>query len=251
MSGHRLDPDTGAAATLGLIVLQVDETIEGEVRRLLPQPDIALHVTRLPSGADLTRDSIAAMEADLPRAASLLPERPRYDAVAYACTSGATLLGRARVAELVRQGRAADLVLDPLGAVIADCEMRGITRLAMVSPYTADIGQPVAEALGAAGIAIVRATHMGEAVEANVARIARASVVEAARRVAAEGGIDGLFLSCTNLRTLDLIDDLEADLGLPVLSSNLSLARALARAAGTDVVMPEPRSTDQLSPRNP
>jgi maleate isomerase len=39
-------------------------------------------------------------------------------------------------------------------------------------------------------------------------------------------------LSCTNLRTLDVIDDLEAELGVPVLSSNLALARHMARATG-------------------
>ena len=67
------------------------------------------------------------------------------------------------------------------------------------------------------------------------------SVAEAARSVVGDGGVDAVFLSCTNLRTLDLIAPLEAELGMLVLSSNLCLARALARAAGTDVIMPGAR----------
>lgn len=242
MSGapYTLDASTGMAATLGLIVLQVDETIEGEVRRLLPQRDIAIFVSRVPSGAELTHETIGRMEIDLPAAASLLPQTPVYDAVGYACTSGATLLGRDRVAELIRSRCQTDLVLDPLGAVIADCHAQGISRIAMVSPYTADIGAPVAGALEDAGIKVTRAVVFNEAVEANVARISTDSVASAARDSLGDRDVDAVFLSCTNLRTLDLIAPLEAEFGMPVLSSNLCLARSLARAAGTDVVMPGP-----------
>ena len=44
---------------------------------------------------------------------------------------------------------------------------------------------------------------------------------------------DGLFLSCTNLRTLDVIEEMEARLGMPVLSSNQVLAWHLFRLAGS------------------
>ena len=42
----------------------------------------------------------------------------------------------------------------------------------------------------------------------------------AARALAARGAVDPVFLSCTNLRILDVIADLEAALDLSVLSSN-------------------------------
>ena len=54
---------------------------------------------------------------------------------------------------------------------------------------------------------------------------------------AQKGGIDGLFLSCTNLRTLDVIAKLETETGLPVLSSNQVLAWDLARRA--EVTLPD------------
>jgi maleate isomerase len=76
---------------LGLIVLQVDETIEDDFRRMFSRHIARLHVTRIPSGAELTPDSIAAMKRALPDAARLLPAIQPLDVVGYACTSGTTL----------------------------------------------------------------------------------------------------------------------------------------------------------------
>lgn len=96
--GFDLVGPIGSKATLGLVVLQADETLEQDFRRLFPDRDIAIYVSRIPSGDELSTDSIAAMEAELPRAAGLLPRAARFDAVAYGCTSGTTLIGAEAVA---------------------------------------------------------------------------------------------------------------------------------------------------------
>jgi maleate isomerase len=49
-----------------------------------------------------------------------------------------------------------------------------------------------------------------------------------------------IFLSCTNLRTLDVIDALEAELGIPVVSSNLALAWDMARRTGAPMAQSAP-----------
>jgi len=89
----------------------------------------------------------------------------------------------------VREGVDAEQVSEPVSALIAACRALGITRLAMLSPYVADVS----------------------------ARLHTSSVVNAASALAAQGGVDGVFLSCTNLRSFDAIDPLEASTGLPVL----------------------------------
>ncbi len=218
---YHLDDDTGARATLGLIVLQVDETLECDLRFCLPDPELAIHISRIPSGAELTRETIAGMEAALPAAASLLPQKPDYDTVAYACTSGTTLLGAERVGDLVRQGCRARHVTNPLTAALAAFRHLGASRIGLVSPYIDEVAQPVRDAFIADGIEVPQAVSFGERVEANVARIATASVAEAACSVAT--GADAVFLSCTNLRTRAVVPDLEAKLGIPVISSNLAL----------------------------
>lgn len=55
-----------------MIVLQTDETLEGDLRRMLPA-DAPLYVSRVPSGADVTPESLRAMSGHLTQAAGLLP----------------------------------------------------------------------------------------------------------------------------------------------------------------------------------
>ncbi len=236
MSGFPFDLDPAEKACLGLIVLHVDETIESDFRRIFSDPSVALYVTRIPSGAEATPETLGRMEADLPRVTALLPPAAQFAAVGYGCTSGTTMIGVKRVTELVDGACRTGAVCDPLSAARAACRHLGIRRLGLVSPYRPDVAQPVCDALASDGTEVTRAVHFGEAIEANVARISAASVKAAAREVTRHGDIDGIFLSCTNLRTLDVIGALERELGLPVFGSNVALAWAMARAAGPQVM---------------
>ena len=229
--GYTLDAGVTARATLGLIVLKVDETLEREFRLLIPA-DVALHITRILSGDDLTPDTIAAMEIALPAAAGLLPQAAAFDVIGYACTSGTTLIGADRVAERVREGVACRAVTNPLDAVTTALGALGAQRVAMVTPYIDLVAGPVRAALEEAGFATSTCLSFGEAVEARVARIDARSVRAAAVQAARAAPCDAVFLSCTNLRSLPLIDGLEAELGMPVLSSNLALAWHMAQLAG-------------------
>ncbi|SHJ73583.1 maleate isomerase [Palleronia salina] len=234
MSG-RADPiETLPNPRLGLVVLQADETIERDFRRIFPADDVDLFVTRIPSGAMLTPETIAAMEADLPSAVALLPSASPFATVAYACTSGTALIGARRVRELVEGATTTASVTNPLCAALAGFGALGLRRIGLVSPYGAAVSSGFRNALEARGITVVATFSFDEESEARVARIAPAAIAEAARRLASGGGLDGLFLSCTNLRTLDILDPLEAELGIPVLSSNQVLAWHMARSAGLD-----------------
>ncbi|MEM8595200.1 MAG: Asp/Glu racemase, partial [Pseudomonadota bacterium] len=46
------------AARLGLVVLQTDEVLETDLRRLFEPDAIALHITRIPSGAEVTPEAL-------------------------------------------------------------------------------------------------------------------------------------------------------------------------------------------------
>ena len=80
------------AASLGLIVLETDETLENEARSAIPS-EASLHHTRIYSAPTVTPDTLAAMEAKLPDAAGTFPGHVTYDAIGYCCTSGATVIG--------------------------------------------------------------------------------------------------------------------------------------------------------------
>lgn len=237
---YRLTGPIGSAATLGLIALQVDETIEQDFRRLFVAHDVALYVNRIPSGAELTPETIAQMARDLPAAAALLPQATQFDAVAYGCTSGTTLIGVDRVRALVQGAVQTRHVAQPLSATLAAFTALEVTSIGLVSPYIGSVSGPMQKTFEAAGYAVPAMVSFGEEVEANVARIDPASIHAAALEVGKNPAVEAVFLSCTNLRTLDIITDLEQRLGKPVLSSNQALAWHMARLSDAPLAADAP-----------
>ena len=222
------DQETSPLPNIGLVVLQTDETIEQDFRQLFPSDRVNLYVTRIPSGDEVTRESLAQMEIDLPRAVSLLPKDIDFDAIGYGCTSGASVIGSERIGDLCRSNASVGPVTDPVRALLAACSDLNVTRLAFLSPYIESVSQGLRDVLDENRVKTPIFGSFNEADDATVAKIARASLVEAARKLAQTGDVDALFMSCTNLKTLNLIEELEEDLGMPVLSSNLVLAKHLA-----------------------
>lgn len=231
MSGLAYQLSDHRPVQLGIVVLQADETLEHDLRRLLPE-QTELLVTRVPSATSVSSQSLAAMEADLTAATRLLPRGARFAALGFGCTSGTALIGASRVAQLLRAGADVATVTEPVSALIAACQHLGINRLALVSPYVAEVSARLIEVLEEAGITISAFASFNEAQEANVVRIDAPSIINATRATAAQAPCDAVFLSCTNLRTLDVIAGTEPELGVPILSSNLVLAWHMARLAG-------------------
>ncbi|MGR3323180.1 MAG: maleate cis-trans isomerase family protein [Pseudooceanicola sp.] len=226
---HRAE--TERAPQLGVIVLQEDETLEQDFRRLIPA-GVEFLTSRVPSGAEVTPETLAAMEGNLGTAAALLPRTARFASLAYACTSGAAQIGPARVAGILRETAKADHVTDPVTALVAACRALGVSRLGLLSPYMASVSDRLCRVLAEHGIDTPVFGSFDVAEEARVVRIDAESIRQGALALAAEQQLDALFLSCTNLRTLNVIPLIEAELGLPVLSSNVVLAWHMLDAAG-------------------
>jgi maleate isomerase len=236
MSGfsYRLTAEGDGPPRIGVVVLEVDETIEQDLRRLFAPDAAQIHVTRIPSGAELTPETIARMADDLEGAVRLLPD-VLFDVIAYACTSGTTLIGAGRVAEKVRAGRQTAHVTDPLTAVLSAFDHLDARSVGIVSPYIPSVTAPIRAAFMEAGLKVPISISFGEKVEAKVARIDPGCILAAGLDAARRAEIDCLFLSCTNLRTLAIIEALEAETGLPVLSSNQVLAWHAAGLTGVSL----------------
>lgn len=227
-----LSAPIGRKATIGLVVLQADETIEHDFRRLLPMEEVALYVTRVPSGLDVTPDSLQAMARTLPAAVALFPRSVSFGVIGYGCTSAASMIGPDKIAELVRSETATEAVTEPLSALVAACGSLGVSRLAMLSPYVEAVSQKLRSVLEDHDISTPDFGSFNESEEGRVARIAPESIKEGAIRLARASDAEAIFLSCTNLRTLDIITDVESAIGKPVLSSNQVLAWHMCKLAG-------------------
>ena len=223
-----------AVPAMGLIVLQSDETIEQDFRRIFGAGPL-IYVTRVPTATQVTRNTLQQMAETLPAAASLFAEPTEFSVVGYGCTSGTAQIGADNIARLVREGCTTPEVTQPVSGLLAACATLNIKRLGFLSPYVEDVSAHLVNVLEANGVACPVFGSFDEACETVVAHISSQSTYDAAVTLAAKGGIDALFLSCTNLRTLDIIEKLEAETGLPVLSSNQVLAWHMAQLSGKDL----------------
>ena len=225
------DDGIGARATLGLILLQADETLENEARELLPTAGVALHHSRIVMPPVVSHETLAGMTATLPVAAQMLPQAD-FDVIGYGCTSGATVIGPAGVAAAINRVHPAAKVTDPMSAVVAACRVRGLKRLGFVTPYVAEVSAAMRGFLRDAGFEIGAFGSFEQGDDRVVARIAPASVLAAIEHVGGRTDCDGVFVSCTNLRTAGIAAAAARRIGKPVISSNLALLWHMLDLAG-------------------
>lgn len=230
---------------LGLIVLQSDETIEDELRRILPDA-VSLNVSRVPSSTRVTLETLGAMEQHLTQAAGLFPADKFFDVAGYGCTSASAQIGSDRVADLIRAGTHAQSVTEPVSALIAACRAGGIRRLAFLSPYIESVSGHLRAALAEHGIDTPVFGSFNEADEHRVAHIDPPSLLGAARSLMQGAEVDAIFSSCTNVKMFGVIPELQREFGIPVLSSNLVLGWHMLHLAGA---LPAGRQAwDMLAP---
>ncbi|GKX35902.1 MAG: Asp/Glu racemase [Rhizobiaceae bacterium MnEN-MB40S] len=220
---YELDPERDRLATYGIIVLKTDETLEKEFGVLLDH-DSVVHYSRVESEALVTPDTLRLMEARIPQSASMLPEDAIYDAVAYACTSGATTIGAEKVAEAVNTVIPDVPVTDPITATIARLRSIDARKICLLTPYIPELTRAMAEKLTGEGFEIVASGSFYEERESAVVRISQASVLAAVEALAQEAKADAVFVSCTNLPTIDILEEARKRTGIDVFSSNSALA---------------------------
>lgn len=226
------DEGIGTDANLGVIVLETDETLEQEFARVLPRPGVALYHSRIPMVADVNAETLAQMEEDLPASARLLPPSLAFDVIGYGCTSAATVIGSQHVARAIQSVCPTAKVTDPLAAIIAAGHQLGAKRLGFLTPYVADVSAQMRGRLIDAGFEIAGFGSFEEGRDPVVARITEQAILDAAVEVAAMQPCDAIVISCTNLRCLDILDEIEARTDVAALSSNQALAWHMLRLAG-------------------
>jgi maleate isomerase len=227
------DDGLGARARMGLIVLQTDQTIEHEFAKILgPESSVALYAARIPNAMEVSPETLRQMAIDLPQTAALLPAQFGFDVVGYACTSGATMIGEDRVDSLIRGIHSQAKTTNPISASKAALAALGLKRIALVTPYPVDVTLEMQANLQAGGYETTAVATFGQSDDFTVARISADSILKAVVQIGAREDCEGVFVSCTSLRALQIIPQAEAALGKPVISSNQALAWHMMRLSG-------------------
>lgn len=213
------------------VVVPFDFSLDWEYWRYLPE-GVELHFTRTPH---LRRDEgmYLARRCGKPsvvaRAGRSLSSVAPH-ATLYACTSGSFVHGVDGEAELrlaMSEAGCPNPVTSSSAAMQA-LRLAGAHKVAVTAPYSGALTQRLVHFVEDSGFEVVSAHYLG--LHRGIAQVSLSTVVDLVRQTAGSGA-DAVFVSCTSLRTFGVVAQLEAELGIPVFTSNqVSLWAALHAA---------------------
>ncbi len=216
---------------IGLVVPSSNTSTEPDFYRVMPD-NVSLHSHRIWL-EDTTLEDLDTMNRDAELAARYVGTAD-VDVIAYACTSGSFLGGPGYDQDLLAtltkaSGGAPAIGTSP--AMIEALQSLGIKRVSVVTPYLDSINERLADFLqghglevgSIAGQQIVPNTEIGAQTPETILAFAKEHLDPSA---------DGYFLSCTNWRALEVVDQLERESGKPVVTSNQATIWAAFRSLG-------------------
>ena len=238
----------GWRGRIGAIVPSTNTVVEPEFWRMAPE-GVSIHAARMHVEARATTDDLRNMTAHSYQAARDLVTA-RVGTMVYACTSGSFIEGYGWEHEFSSQaladgrdakaqgeeppriwdGQGANLLGDVLQAirpqvvttfqsVVTALRAVAAKRLIVASAYPDFLNASLKTSLGEHGFEVTAIAGLGLENPVEIG-VVRPEVPYNLARSIANGHADALFISCTNLRTIDVITRLESDLGMPVVTSN-------------------------------
>jgi maleate isomerase len=160
------------------------------------------------------------MEKQLAEEARKLADA-KVDVIAFGCTSGSLIRGIGYDKELVSKiEKAANTsAVATAGAVVNALKTLGLSKISVATPYTDEINTLEKKFLEQNGFTIVKIKGLGITDNLEIGRQKPETILKMVELVDTSGS-DGIFISCTNLPTVEVIANLEDRLGKPVISSN-------------------------------
>ena len=223
---------------MGVLIPPVNITVEREFNRWAP-PGVTIHVQRMfRSRAVLSpndlKDMLTHLDDDCHRLAFARP-----DFVMYACTSGSSLETGGYDAGLSdRIAKASGTPASTTStAVAAALKYLGVKKVAVVTPYPQEINEKEMAFFADLGFDAVSLESFYQSDSYEIPMIAQDETRALAEKADREEA-DGVFISCTNLATADIIEPLERELGKPAVTSNQATFWMALREMGIDAFVP-------------
>lgn len=216
--------ETRPSLDAGLVVFN-DDPLSGPTVQHLLGPSIRLQVARIPFPAD---DGPTLAEYLATASATILPSEP-LGVIGLACTTGAVEIGPEGLAEAVARPGQQVTCCDPISAAEEALVSLGVGKVAIVCPYEEADSRSIADAVSAQGFDVTTLCYMA-AGDDMLSHISQETVLRCAHE--AVGDADALFISCTGLNSTPLIETLERELDVPVLTSLQVLSWRIARELG-------------------
>ena len=207
---------------IGLLALSNDLATERDFMNMGTSDSIAVFVARVPNDEICSVENLRAMKPEITNSASLLIPGSRLDAIAYSCTSGTVVMGFDEVARCIHEVRPGIPVITPITAAVSALREFKAQRLAVLTPYIDEVNESIASYLLTEGFEISAFTSFKIASNEDMACLSPQSIYEGALEADREDA-DALFISCTAIRAVDVVEAIEQKIGKPVVTANQAL----------------------------
>lgn len=171
------------------------------------------------------------------RAAKRLAERGAR-AVAYGCTSGSYVLGPSGNAAIIDQMATASGVpaTTTSSAVVQALQTLGAESVAVLSPHIDALNERLRAYLEASGFRV--AAMVGLNLSCDIEAVEPAETREIVESQVDRPDADAVFISCTGMRTAEVISEMETSLGKPVVTANQATLWHVGQLAGVGMNRP-------------
>ncbi|WP_291727555.1 ectoine utilization protein EutA [Leisingera sp. F5] len=221
---------------IALVALATDHTSERDFARICDPDQVGVYVNRIAFENPTTRETLLQTGPRLTEAAAQILPEEEVDVVVFGCTAASIVLGNDAVTRDLNAAKPDTPCVTPSSAAFDAFEALGARRVSVLTPYSAQVTDELAQYFATHGPEVVNAACFGLTDDRRMARISEDSIIEAGI-AACDSSADALFLSCTALRAAVCIERIEDRLGKPVVSSNQAMVWRCLRLAGiTDPV---------------
>ncbi len=221
-----MTPSRGRAR-IGILVPFTNTNLEPDMQLLRPA-GVSLHFARM-GGYDaeeipdeVQMQNLGASGLDEPLNL-LMGAKP--DVVLYGCTSATLTHGPEfdrRLTDQIKASSGAKTVT-AAGSLVAALQALGASTIGFASPYVPAINELAIDYLAGCGITTVERSEVDETLDNDGQGALDPDAVYELGLKANHPQADALVLSCTDMRSVEMIARLEADVGKPVVTSNQAM----------------------------
>ena len=221
---NKIDPKfiSKSNPRIGLITLGSDFRIEKDFNNIIYGRDIDLYVNRIHCYNPLTNETLAKMADDITEVTKdILPDQ-KLDCVAYGCTSGTVAAGYDSIKEKINLAKPEAKVTTPITSAVKALNLLDINKISIFTPYTKKINDSVISYFNKENITINSLTYFDIDSDLDIGKVDENYLFDVLSKIDLKDS-EALFVSCTALPVLSIIDKLEKKINKTVLSSNQTL----------------------------
>ena len=216
---------------VGLLALSTDLTIENDFQSICQKLPLDLFVNRIHNENPLTKENLLKMYDQIePVTKKILPGQ-KINAVAYACTSGTIAIGEDKVKDKVQLAKPGCYVTTPITSAIKAFTKMNAKKIALFTPYPESVNKTILEYFNKKNINIISFSTFNIDQDEDIASVDPEYLLETLIKLNISDA-DALFVSCTALPALEILEKVEQKVKKLVLSSNQTLIWDTLRSVG-------------------